>query len=186
MVRTGTIPVQTTRDGRLATEPEPLSLADVGRYPDGSAARAVARILFWAQWGNIPGVLDAYDRRIVRRLGVAQMAASVGWVAPSLSATRPRVTGVTRSGRATFVGVELLTRNYAPGRESFLVARTGGRWKVVWDTLLARSLAGSVIARLARDPRNPSASVRRAAQSAADRYRALGASIARRSPTASP
>lgn len=183
MVRTGTIPTRTTAEGRLATEPAPLSLADVARYPEDSPRRAVAQVLFWAQWGNIPGAIDLYDRRVIRLLGRAEMAASFGWVAPSLTSALFRLRGVARSGTATFVGVDLLTRQYPPGHESFLLRRTPDGWRIVWDTLLARSLAGSVVARLAPDPRDPSFAVRRRALAATERYRAFGASIARSTTT---
>jgi hypothetical protein len=181
MVRTGAVPTRTTANKRLLTEPSPLSLADVARYPAGSPERAVTQLLFWAQWGNLPAVVGGYDPVVVSRLGVSRITASYAWLFPTLASARPRLVEHRRVGRNSFVSVELLTRRYAPERDSFLLRpEAAGRWRVVWDTLLARSLSGWTVDRLTPDPNKPSFRVRRAAEAAAQAYRNIYASLAAR------
>lgn len=69
MVRTGQVETKTVA-GRLTTTPPLLTLADVSELPKGSAEQAVMRLLFFAQWGSLPSVVDMYDDRVVTRLGV--------------------------------------------------------------------------------------------------------------------
>ena len=181
MVRTGAVPTRTTASKRLVTEPAPLSLTDVARYPAGSPERAVIQVLFWAQWGNLPAVVSGYDPLVVSRLGVSRITASYAWLFPTLVSARPRIVEHRRVGRNAFVSVELLTRRYAPTRDSFLLRpEAAGRWRVVWDTLLARSLSGITTERLSPNPDKPSFRVRRAAEAAAQAYRNIYAAAAAR------
>ena len=155
-VRTGPVPVETDDHGRLNAKPSPLTLADVARQPEGSPQRPVLELLFSAQWGYLPAVPDRYDPRIVSGLGRRQIVQAYGRLGKTLVETRPELRESRREGDDAFVSVELLTTEDGPTEESFVLARRRGDWKVVYDTLLARSLA---------------------ANAASARYRALAASI---------
>jgi hypothetical protein len=178
MVRTGTVPVRTTPSGRLTSEPSPLTLADVGRFPVGSAQRAVMQLLFWGQWGNLPAVAASYDARVVQHLGESTLRETYDWLASSLVATRPLIAGARRSGPYTFVAVELLTKDNPPTHDSFLLRPVAGGWSVVYDTVLDRALNGYTTQRVAADPNHPSARAQRAGAAAAKAYRDLAPTLA--------
>jgi hypothetical protein len=178
MVRSGTTPVVQKADGTLSATPSPLTLRDVGKQPDDSAARAVMQLIFWAQWGNLPAIFNIYDSRIAGTLGVSKIAGSYEYLRPDLLTSRPRIIATQPSGGGEFVSLELTSTRGAPAREGFLLRRRGGAWRVVYDTLLERALNGSTIAELAPGDPTPSMSVRRAAARAAGLYRDAYPSLA--------
>jgi hypothetical protein len=179
MVRTGSQPARITADNRLDSDPSPLSLADVARFRAGSPQRAVMQLMFWAQWGNFPAIPDSYDSRVVRRLGIPRITDSYSWLAPSLVSAKPRFVAYRRVGRDAFLGMELLTRQYAPTRDSFVLHPSSAGWKIVWDTLLARSLSGYTTSRLVPNSGTPSLRARRAGDAAAKAYRDVYPVLAR-------
>ena len=137
-------------------------------------------LLFWAQWGNIPAVVDAYDPEVVDALGVSAITGSYSWLRPSLLVSQPRLVSVKRTGENMFLGLELRTTQGAPQRESFVMHRVNGQWRVRYDTLLDRGIYGATITRLNPDPtakRQP-VTVLRKAEAEAQRYRDTYPSLA--------
>jgi len=173
MVRTGEADPKVGADGRLASNPSPLTLKALDEFEEGTAEQSVMTLLFWAQWGNLPAVVEAYDPDVLDALGVSAVTGSYSWLRPSLLASQPELVSVKRSGENTFVGLELRTTTDAPTRESFIVHRAGGEWRVRYDTLLDRGIDGATVTRLTPDPtakRQP-ATVLRKAEAAAQVYR---------------
>lgn len=180
MVRSGTVPVQRKADRSLTSNPAPLTVEDVENEPRGSARRAVMQLIFWAQWGNLPAIVDFYDSRIVGKLGVSQITGTYDYLRPEMLSSRPRVVSARPSGSGELVSIEFSTARSAPIREGFLVHRRDGAWRVVYDTLLERAIEGFTIAQAQPGARTASAGARRRGALAAQRYRDAYASLVRR------
>ena len=173
MVRTGEADPKVTAEGKLASNPSPLTLKRLDELDAGSAEQSVMTLFFWAQWGNLPAVVDAYDPAVLDEVGVSAITGSYAWLRPSLLASQPHIISVERGGKNTFVGLELRTTTAAPTRESFIVHRVDGEWRVAYDTLLDRGIHEATIARLNPDPtaKHQPVTVLRKAEAEAQRYR---------------
>lgn len=173
MVRTGKPVVQVKPDGKLSANPAPLTLADVQKQPKDSAEKAMFELLFWAEWGSWPNVVDGYDPSIVASLGLDDITGAYSVLRPQLVAAQPRLLSALRRDGRVAVQIELLTTTSAPMRESFLLRKTDGRWRIVSDTLLERGLVAYVQQRTETDPNAAKASPRgaRAGLQAGARYR---------------
>jgi hypothetical protein len=178
MVRSGTTPIERKADGTLSSTPSPLTLRDVEKQPDGSAGRAVMQLIFWAQWGNLPAIINTYDSRVAGTLGVSKLAGSYEYLRPELLTSRPRIIAAQPSSGGQFVSLELTSTRGGPAREGFLLRRRNGAWRIVYDTLLERALEGSTIAEQAPNDPTPSLAVRRAGARAAGLYRDTYPSLA--------
>ena len=180
MTRTGEADPKATADGRLASNPAPLTLKALDELKEGSAEQSIMTLLFWAQWGNIPAVVDAYDPQVLDSLGVSVITSSYSWLRPSLLVSQPRLVSVKRAGENVFLGLELRTTTGAPQRESFVMHRAGDQWQVRYDTLLDRGIYGATITRLNPDPtaKHQPVKVLREAEAAAQRYRDTYPSLA--------
>lgn len=180
MVRTGSESAEVDSNGRLRANPVPLTLRDVAKHPERSAAGTVLRLLFWAQWGNLPAVVDSYDRRVVYTLGVSSVTGPYSWIRQQLVASEIHLAGTKRTGSTLVVRLRLLSKNLGPQRESFVLRPSGGEPRVVYDTLLDRAINGWTAYRLspdatASDP--PPARVLRRAEEASQHYRDIYPSI---------
>jgi len=176
MVRTAPVPVEQRADGRLTGNPAALTIRDVEKEPEGSARRAVMQLIFWAQWGNLPAVVDAYDSRVSATLGVSKVTGGYDYLRPELLTSQVRITATRDSGSGEFVSVELATPRGAPIQDGFLMRRRDGKWRVAYDTLLERAIEAYTVAREAPGDSTPSASARRSGLLAAQTYRDIYAS----------
>ena len=177
MVRTGTVPVEQQADGRLAANPSPLTIEDVEKQPVNSPQRAVMQLILWAQWGNLPGTVDSYDRGVIDGIGVTAVAGSYDYMRPQLLLSQARIIGTRASGPAQFVSLELATRTDPPTREGFLLRRRNGRWRIVFDTLLETAVEGYTISQQEPGRAKPSLRAKRNGARAAQRYRDVYSSI---------
>ena len=176
MVRTGQPEVRQLPNGRLDSDPAPLLLKSVEDQPDGSAEQAIIQMLFWAQWGSAPNVVDSYDPAIVAALGLPTLTGSYALLRPQLVASQIRFVEVKKSGRQVFVAVELTSKTLPPARESFLMRRSSRglstvAWRIVYDTLLERGLNSYVQTTEARNPQRPDPQAIRKGEQAASGYR---------------
>ncbi len=177
MVRTGAPKVEVGANGRLNANPAPLTLKDLSRFKSGSAEAAVMQLLFWTQWGNLPSIVDAYDPRVVRRLGVSNLTGAYSWLRPQIASSKAQLLLVRRRGTTRFVGIELLSKDADPTRESFLLRRSEGEWRILYDSLLEQALKAHTVARLSGDSPRPSSRVVKVAERAAQQYRDIYPSI---------
>lgn len=172
-------------DGSLKVDPAPLTLDDVAKSREGSASRTVMRLWYFAQWGSPANVLDAYKPEVIRRLGIQNVASAYSSMRASLVAARPRIVSEVKARSGTVVTMRALRRNAEPTRHSFTLERgPGGRWQIVFDTLLEDALAAAVQAASSPDPNSkPPASAVRKGLIAAREFRAadLESKYARRS-----
>ncbi len=99
------------------------------------------RLWFFGQWGSTPSVVEFYDERTSDVVDPGMIAGAYNQARSEMLASTPRVQDVTRGPRGTLVTLELLSRDSAPVRESFLVQRQTGGWRVLHDTFLERNLA---------------------------------------------
>ena len=177
MVRSGSTPVEQKADGTLSNNPPPLTLEDVERQPAGSPERTIMQVIFWAQWGNLPAVIEGYDDRIIATLGVTPITAAFDHLRPELLTSRPRVVATRASSGGRFVSLELASTRGAPVREGFLMFRRDGVWRIVYDTLLERATEAATIAQLAPGDPTPGTAARRSGARAAQLYRSAYPSI---------
>jgi hypothetical protein len=174
MVRTVSGSRQITSDGTLVSEPTPLSISDVQRTKS-APERAVLRLLFLGQWGVLPEVLDVYNQDVVTELGGTRLAEAYGWLRPQLASAAPEIKGTVRKGGHAYVTVELFRQGSPPQGESFDLENADGKWRVVFDTLLARGLAEYRQYQMAPNPAQPDPQAIRAGERAADAYRRISA-----------
>lgn len=179
MVRTGQRAPAQASDGRLESNPDPLTLRDVARQPRGSARATVVEVLFWAQWGNLPAIVDRYTRQVVTEVGVPRFTGAWAWLRPQTASSLYRIVLVRRNGARTFVGLESATTSGPKAREAFVLRRVAGRWRVAYDTMLDRGLEGHVTAITPDSSRGrPNGAAQRAGKRAAQAYRNVEAAVA--------
>ena len=171
MVRTGTAPIARKADGSLASNPAPMTMQDVRKQPEDSPQRTVMQLIFWAQWGNLPAIIDMYDPRVVTGIGTASITGGYDYLRPQLLNSLPRVVDARNSSGGRFISLELTGTSGGPAREGFLLRRRNGVWKVVYDTLLERAIEANTISELAPGDPSPSSRVMRSGVRAAERYR---------------
>lgn len=176
MVRTGTTTVAQKADGTLASAPAPLTIKDVENQPSGSPEQTVSRLIFWAQWGNLPAVVDLYERTVVATLGVSTLAGTYDYLRPDLLTSQVRVVSTRSSAGGVFVSLKISSTSNPPRHEGFLLVRRNDVWRVVYDTLLERALVGYTISQQAPGDETPSIAVQRSATRAAATYRQAYAS----------
>lgn len=166
-------------DGTLPLDPRPLTLEEVARTPAGSPERTLLELFFWAQWGSAPNVVAAYAPQIVRAVGADNLSGAYGQQRAALLASLPRITNTVATRFGVIVTVELLRRNTAAARQSFTLRRVGGRWRVVFDTLLEDGIAAYVQNRVAPGSAQtvPPAAARAGVAAAADYRRVALRSI---------
>lgn len=172
----GTEKRSTTRvrsDGSLTQPPRPLSLDDVAKHEPGSPTAAIVRLWYWGQWGSAPNIIQAYDPAVVRLLGAADMAGAYSAQRANMVSARLRIVGESPGIAGTsVVTLQALRTNTAPEQYSFTLKRKGGRWVVVFDTLLEAAIAGYVQTHASPDPnKEPPAAAVRAGLSKARSYR---------------
>jgi hypothetical protein len=128
-------------EGALSKPPGLLSAKEIRSQPPSSPQQTVLSALFYWQWGSIPSVVREYAPEAVSSIGAQTFVATIGFQRPYVSTVRPRISFVRRvAPSAMLVGIDLLSQDAATSHESFLVRRRGGRWQIVYDTLVDRSL----------------------------------------------
>lgn len=178
MVRTANGDIEQLPNGKLERTPPPLTLAAVERERKGSVRAVLMELFFWAQWGSAPNLVDPYDPAVVRSLGVRPLTGAFSLLRTQLADAQPRVISTARRNGLAFVAVELASKENEPQRESFLLRRVRGDWKIVFDTLLERGLKSWGEFRAAGRPRTSPAAAAALGDRVAERYRS--AFLARR------
>lgn len=171
IVRTTENRPEVLRDGRLESQPSPLTVADINRQPPNSPQKAVLELLFFAQWGGLPNVTRAYIPEVVRRVTEHDLSGAYALQRSTLATLLPRVIGVRRSTSGRLVAVRFASATGPPVDDSFVLRRLSGQWKVVHDTFLERALAQFAVTRVDPSP-TPSARAQRAGLAAVERFRA--------------
>jgi hypothetical protein len=166
-------------DGRLVTEPPPLTLQDVEHYSVGSPAYAVMSLLFWAQWGSPANIIAEYDRGVASAISVSNVVGAWEAIRQSILTSLPKMVfeRSNAAGDEAFVGIKLETILGPPARQSFVLRRTAQGWRIVYDTLLEGALPGYVAEQLTPDPsaKHVSAAAVRGGLGFATAYRAYWA-----------
>jgi hypothetical protein len=157
-------------DGRLTDEPRTLTEADVNRQPANSPARAVMRLWYFAQIGN-PSLLELYEPAAQRSVGLPNLLGAYSLARSSLAVSWPRVVQAVRGDIATTVDVLAFTTGAAPGRETFVLRRQGSKWRLAYDSLLAKWLETYVQGVHDAGAAKPSPAGQRAGSQAAKAYR---------------
>jgi hypothetical protein len=141
-------------DGRLVTDPPPLTLQDVGHHSAGSPGYTVMSLLFWAQWGSPANIVAEYDPGIARVLGVSNLVGAWEAIRQSILTSLPKIVfeHYNAARNQAFVGLQLATTLGPPARQSFVLRRTPQEWRIVYDTLLAGALPGYVTEEVTPNP----------------------------------
>lgn len=165
----------TSKGGRIRDVPRPLRLADLRRERQGSAASAVLRLLYFAQWGSAPNIAAAYDPVVRERVGVSNIVGTYSQQRAALATSRVRIVERLDRGTGAFIALDVSRADARSARHSYSLRRRLGRWRVVFDTLLEDGLStyvASTYSRSAVDQPPDGAAARRGRQ-AADAYRRL-------------
>jgi hypothetical protein len=177
--KAGTKAPRVRSDGSLTVNPELLSLADVDRAPRGSAKAAVLLLWYWGEWGAVPNILGAYHPAVVRAVSGEDIAGAYAMFRNALQTGQPKVTAQTGGPRRAVVVLRVRRRDAPPEKYSFTLSRVGGRWYVVFDTLLETAIAGYVQLKNMPDPsaKKPPPAAARAGLDAAAKFRAAAARL---------
>lgn len=119
-------------------QPAPITLADVSQAGVNTAAGAVLRLWLLGEWGAGPAVVSSYAPAAVAAAGgPSQIVAAYGVLQSLMITTHPKVVADVPNPDGT-VNVLVAAANAGgpPTRESFILKRFGGKWLVVYDTLL--------------------------------------------------
>jgi hypothetical protein len=141
-------------DGRLVTDPSPLTLEDVHRRPVGSPEYTVMSLLFWAQWGSPANIVAEYDPGVARLLGVSNLVGAWESIRQSIVTSLPKIVfeQTDAAKNQAFVGMLFETTLGPPTRQSFVLRRMAGGWRIVYDTLLESALPGYVAEQVTPNP----------------------------------
>lgn len=154
-----------------------VRLDDLRKLDDGSPERAVLTLWYWAQWGSIPNVVDAYAPSVRDAIGARRIAGSFTQQRESMKLLRPEIKDVSRTEKGALVTTLIRPRGAAPVPDSWLLRRREGRWQVVHDTFLERSVASFVqsVVQESVDPeaREPSRRAEAAGRRARNEYQRL-------------
>ncbi len=163
----------------------------VGRQADpvlvrpGRPGETVLRLWRFLKAGVVPAALLEYSGDVRKRVGLLPLAGAAADLQAQLAGYEPSVASAT--GTAAGQLVVLRAQNQVgPSLEySYLLRRSGNRWKVVFDTLMQSALQTHVRTRV-QNSTNASAATRDrqasdAAARATDRFRA--ASVVTKRPT---
>ena len=137
-----------TSTGRLVNAPALLSESAIAKSAKrGSPAEATLRFFYWAQWGSLPNVVQAYDPLVAARVSPSVIADAWYLQRFSLKATEPRIvrSDSVRRGTVT-VTLQLLRQNAGPQKEYFTLHRIRRQpgWYVVFDTMLYHTISSAV------------------------------------------
>lgn len=109
----------------------------------GSPGAAILTLWRFVRGGALPVAVGSYDRSVQRSLGLALLAGALRTQQPSAKQLRAEITGQDKTPAG-----ELLTMNASDGTVtrtfSFITRKRGGRWLVVYDTLLEDALPAYV------------------------------------------
>jgi hypothetical protein len=155
IARTGT-PETELKEGQLDRTPAPLTIRDVRRHPHGSPEETFLRLWFYAQWGDAPGLVSLYDAPVRRALGDEMIAGAYASNRPYIVATLPRIMSVDRRNGRTLITVDLFARDDPVRHDSFLLARRGRAFRVVYDTFLLGTV-GAYAQQLVQERIDPNA-----------------------------
>jgi hypothetical protein len=142
----------------------------------GSPGAAVLDLWRYLQMGAVPVAMLSIDQKAQASVGEAILAGAMASVQGDLKSTKAYVTGTEQTPAGTLVRVAATRPDGGLSTDVFLLRQRGGKWKVVYDTLLtdairihAESLADNRSVPAGKDP---SARAVAAGLAATDRYRA--------------
>lgn len=121
-------------------------LADKRSGPEGT----VFRLWRMIQVRSYQTAALEYDERVLDALSTPTVIGALEMQQLSLAATTPKVVSTERTPLGELVVVNALSKGKPVGRYSFLLGKSGGAWKVRYDTLLGDALPGYVQARVQR------------------------------------
>ena len=107
--------------------------------PRESPEATVLTLYYYAQWGNYPGIVRLYDRRVRRTIGSAQIASVYSLNRDGLALMKPKVVDTRKTRDGMFVAVELTRPDAAPVYDSFLLRQAKVGWGIGYDTFFDRA-----------------------------------------------
>lgn len=175
-------------DESLIVDPDPVTAADLNRFGEGTAARAVMTLFYWGQWGSSAGIVGSYSPRVVEGLGAEAIADAYRFSRQSLLAQAPEIDFVRPTPDGFVVGVVGRRRNARPQDHTFNLERRQGRWLVSFDTLLENGVAAitQIETARARNVAEDDPAAMAAGITAARRYRTLALSSSGVRPRGGP
>ena len=173
-------------DDEPAPAPALLARKDVDRQPTGSSTAAVMNLLYWAQWGNWPEVVAAYEPRIRGIAGDTKIIGTYQQQRSTLMNTRFTIRERAQTSRGQFVAVEFQGSKGETQSQSYLLVRRNGKWRILNDTFFENAfrtyVQGVVQNTVAPNATKPSRAAVQSASAAAESLRAALVPRPRRSP----
>lgn len=181
-----TVPQAAASGDEPAPAPTLLARKDVQKQAAGSATGAVMNHLYWAQWGNWPEVVAAYEPRIRKIAGDTRIIGTYQQQRSSLMTTRFNIRDQFQTSRGQFVAVEFVGPRGETQSQSYLLVKRGGKWRILNDTFFENAyrtyVQGVVQNTVAPNAKKPSKAAVDAANSAAESLRSALVPRQRSSP----
>lgn len=163
----------------VAAPKEVVSRSDISRAGRTKPAARLQRpespeatvLLLWryVQVGTFPLAPSLYHPRVAQRLTASRMVSAFRRQRTAFVGTKPRVLERERTELGELVRVQLSQPGSQPAEESFLLRRTGGRWLIIYDTVLAAALAVDAQAKVQARERDAPRDITPRAAAAGDR-----------------
>jgi len=123
----------------LATQPKPLTQADVDRAPAGSPQRVVLDMWRLGQLGA-PNVFTLYEPLMARTVTLQVALGTFALEQPYMAGTLPEIAQVAPVGNAATVSLLVFSAGGPPSRQSIFLRRHGTTWLIAYDTFLDSAL----------------------------------------------
>ncbi len=124
---------------------------DLGRPLESSGPQATVREMSrLLRFGAVPGAADLYSKRLAAAVGRTVLVAALRQAAPAYAQAKLRVRGVRKTPTGTILLVQRVAPEGAPANASFIVRRSEGKWRIVYDSFLSDAVFAVVRARRQR------------------------------------
>jgi hypothetical protein len=157
-------------DGRLTTDPPPITQATVNGQPADSAQRVIYELWYYGQVGQ-PNIVSLFEPTVQQGIGLTWIVGALASARDYMLSTWPKIVQTVPSGDITTVDVLLFSKGSTPVSETFSLRSHGGRWLIAYDSFLAGSLQSYVESVKDEGKPKPTMAGVAAGEAAADNYR---------------
>lgn len=133
-------PSQSAQQPVSALPGRPTAAARDAVRDRGSSARAVLGLWDSLKLGAVPVAVDAYLPDVTEAVGASALAAVLAALQGTVVQYEPKVIDVESTPAGSLVSVRAVAGNGPAVEHAYLLRRRGGRWRVAYDTLVARNI----------------------------------------------
>jgi len=148
---------------------------------EGSPGAAVLELWEYLRAGAVPSAAALYDEGVRNATGTDEFAGGLAALQPDLVSRAPKVVKDERVGALRLLTVRGVAKGEPAQEYSYTLRRQGGRWFIVFDTLLSRAISSYVTARTEQTGgKNSGRTAAGAGAGAAERFRSAGVDVVAR------